>query len=239
MNSDAASSSGSTCVTTALDAFFNSCLDENIEEPGLAWGEDSGLSVSDVENLARPSANASSQSEEPERDVPLAVVLVVMANRQRTWLQIVSNQQSNPSYEMSCDTAALGLPHADNMVPTTTMEPSSSISDQLVALNTAFAQRGARVPAWQWSTVSESSTAMYNYPRVALDVVQHCSRRVMLKEDQAEVCPICLEEMRKTQQVKTLPCSHSLHGWCCTRFFRTPGVKPVCPVCRFDMAPLM
>jgi hypothetical protein len=69
----------------------------------------------------------------------------------------------------------------------------------------------------------------------ALPLVLDCSVAETLKQSTDEVCPICLEGLLRLQKVQKLPCSHRMHVRCCKRFFRTPGVKPVCPCCRFDM----
>jgi hypothetical protein len=70
----------------------------------------------------------------------------------------------------------------------------------------------------------------------ALKVVLQRSIRKKLRRTPAEACTICLDNFRRMQPVRSLPCSHILHDWCCRKYFRTAGVKPLCPVCRFDMA---
>lgn len=71
-----------------------------------------------------------------------------------------------------------------------------------------------------------------------LALILDCSDAETLKQTTDEVCPICLEGLKRLQKVQKLPCSHKLHVRCCKRFFRTVGVKPLCPCCRFDMTPL-
>lgn len=72
--------------------------------------------------------------------------------------------------------------------------------------------------------------------RGCLALVLRRSRRVLLAETQAERCPICLEGLRKGQRAQTLPCFHQMHRRCCAKYFKSWGVKPQCPVCRFSLA---
>jgi hypothetical protein len=91
----------------------------------------------------------------------------------------------------------------------------------------------------QWiSEVVEAQSDETDAPKQpnALKVVQRRSHRTKLKETQSETCTICLENFRRAQLVRRLPCGHVLHDWCCRKYFKTAGVKPLCPVCRFDMS---
>ena len=51
-----------------------------------------------------------------------------------------------------------------------------------------------------------------------------------LKEDFTEYeCIVCLEPMKKGEEVRTLPCTHKLHTECIDPWLRS---NKVCPVCR-------
>jgi hypothetical protein len=83
---------------------------------------------------------------------------------------------------------------------------------------------------------SEESTGGSCKKAGCFKLVQRRSRRKVLEHDQVEKCPICMDSLMAGHQVQKLPCSHVLHRRCCMKYFRTSGVKPLCPVCRFDMA---
>mmetsp|Transcript_50378 Transcript_50378/g.90479 ORF Transcript_50378/g.90479 Transcript_50378/m.90479 type:complete len:371 (+) Transcript_50378:52-1164(+) len=62
--------------------------------------------------------------------------------------------------------------------------------------------------------------------------VSRCDKISVLPKE--ESCPICLEEFDVGQKSRMLPCFHCLHDRCAKRYFRSAGVQPVCPLCRFD-----
>jgi hypothetical protein len=182
------------------------------------------MSVSDIEILARPSV---SSHEAPPSNEDIA--LLVMANDERqTWLQVKS-------------LGAIESTNVEHMMgnPTTL---SASLAVQVLPIDPAVRLLGtpvarvALLSQQQTSSVPDDVQDDIAESRPALDLVRRFSRRQKLKKDQAEVCPICLDKMTKSQQVHTLPCFHRLHSRCSMRYFKTSGVKPVCPVCRFDMA---
>ena len=50
-------------------------------------------------------------------------------------------------------------------------------------------------------------------------------------------CSICLEDFKKGKKAKQLPCSHTFHSLCISKWFKE---HVVCPLCRFncrDMQP--
>lgn len=63
-------------------------------------------------------------------------------------------------------------------------------------------------------------------------LVRSCSRADNLTRDLSEPCTVCLEDLRAGQRVRTFPCFHRLHDRCSAKYFRTPGILPLCPVCR-------
>jgi hypothetical protein len=189
--------SNTSVIGTTLDSFFEKCLSEDTEAPCSAWGEDSGFSVSDIENLARSSNESTDTAQAP--------VVYLMANRPRARLHVVQHEST---FQPDCPPTSMDTLFCSLLQPLTTSIDSSSMAAYAVRL----VER-----------------------ECALDVVKRCSKREILEEYISETCPICLESLEKNQQVKILPCSHTLHGWCCTRYFRTSGVKAMCPVCRFDM----
>lgn len=54
----------------------------------------------------------------------------------------------------------------------------------------------------------------------------------VLTEAMPDNCPICLEELEAGRPVRCLPCSHVLHEECAIGYFKTPGTKVICPICR-------
>ena len=55
-----------------------------------------------------------------------------------------------------------------------------------------------------------------------------------LKTDVTEYeCIVCLESMKKGEEIRTLPCSHKLHTECIDPWLRS---NKVCPVCRTGLA---
>lgn len=62
------------------------------------------------------------------------------------------------------------------------------------------------------------------------------SRREVLQVDTEVACPVCLENLLPGEEVRTLPCFHMLHVECSDRYFRTRGVMPACPLCRYNVA---
>mmetsp|Transcript_17677 Transcript_17677/g.30935 ORF Transcript_17677/g.30935 Transcript_17677/m.30935 type:complete len:209 (-) Transcript_17677:103-729(-) len=80
-------------------------------------------------------------------------------------------------------------------------------------------------------TESHSSDEEVEVP--AFDIVRLHSRISKVTSCcNTEECPVCLENLQQGQSVCTLPCFHQLHACCAEEFFRAPGVKPACPVCR-------
>eukprot|EP00930_Biecheleria_cincta_P086037 TRINITY_DN75406_c0_g1_i1.p2 TRINITY_DN75406_c0_g1~~TRINITY_DN75406_c0_g1_i1.p2 ORF type:complete len:209 (+),score=53.02 TRINITY_DN75406_c0_g1_i1:57-683(+) len=69
----------------------------------------------------------------------------------------------------------------------------------------------------------------------ALQVVQACSNLHKAKNGSGQ-CSICLEDIKEGQWSRMLPCLHSLHKKCATKYFKVPGVKACCPVCRHSVA---
>jgi hypothetical protein len=50
-------------------------------------------------------------------------------------------------------------------------------------------------------------------------------------DGEEESCCICLEEFKRGKKAKQLPCSHSFHSLCISKWFKE---HVVCPLCRFD-----
>ncbi|KAF5182404.1 hypothetical protein FRX31_028011 [Thalictrum thalictroides] len=50
--------------------------------------------------------------------------------------------------------------------------------------------------------------------------------------DSVEVCAICIENMKKGDEARTLGCNHSFHTKC---IFKWVERNTTCPMCRFDM----
>ena len=50
--------------------------------------------------------------------------------------------------------------------------------------------------------------------------------------DELRTCCVCLEEVRKHQTVRTLPCLHTFHSECVEEWL---SKKKVCPLCQFDI----
>mmetsp|Transcript_26173 Transcript_26173/g.59585 ORF Transcript_26173/g.59585 Transcript_26173/m.59585 type:complete len:260 (-) Transcript_26173:181-960(-) len=73
----------------------------------------------------------------------------------------------------------------------------------------------------------------------AFTLIKPCSRVSALESDSQQSCPVCLESLRSGQRVRTLPCFHMLHNNCSVRYYRTRGVLPSCPVCRWGVGMLM
>jgi hypothetical protein len=57
-----------------------------------------------------------------------------------------------------------------------------------------------------------------------------------LDQDTSDDCPVCLERMLSGQTAWRLPCLHQVHHSCASRYFGARGVKPLCPLCRCDVA---
>lgn len=91
----------------------------------------------------------------------------------------------------------------------------------------------------QQATLSRS-----NEPDVALDKTLLARQRrsfakfrrsteaSMLDSPLLEQCPICLDGLETGQSVCRLPCKHVLHRECAETYFKTPGTKVICPICR-------
>eukprot|EP00930_Biecheleria_cincta_P037763 TRINITY_DN25942_c0_g1_i1.p1 TRINITY_DN25942_c0_g1~~TRINITY_DN25942_c0_g1_i1.p1 ORF type:complete len:202 (-),score=45.02 TRINITY_DN25942_c0_g1_i1:86-691(-) len=69
----------------------------------------------------------------------------------------------------------------------------------------------------------------------ALQVVQACSS-LSKAQGGGDACPICLDNISEGQWTRTLPCLHSLHKKCAAKYYKVPGVKACCPVCRHSVA---
>lgn len=57
-------------------------------------------------------------------------------------------------------------------------------------------------------------------------------KRKDLKDDEEELCGICLEKMERITIILEMPCSHMFHGWCILKWLRR---SHLCPTCRFPM----
>jgi hypothetical protein len=213
-------------VNLCINSFFDRCLtDDQPEESAVpcgGWGDDSGVLIHDVQTLARASDE---EEPTPQAEHIGVVVMPTIDNTHRSWLQRL------------CD-------HGDLLASAIHMSSVSTEAVQMLSLDALSTQLGMPVgeilllTPEQLASAIEAHNNATNYPANALKIVHQCSRRQKLKKDQADSCPICLEKFSKSQQVRTLPCFHQLHGRCCAKYFKTPGVKPMCPVCRFDMCEL-
>jgi hypothetical protein len=209
-------------IGLCLNSFFDRCLiDEQPEETPQCggWGDDSGLLIHDVQTLAR----SSDETESPRAE---NIGVVVMPN--------ADNSQQHSWLQRMCD-------HGDVLASAIHMSSVSTGAAQTFSLEALSTQLGMPVgeiilltPQQLAAVIEAHNNAMKCSPN-ALRVVQQQSRRQKLKSDQADACPICLETFEKSQYVQILPCFHRLHGRCCAKYFKTPGVRPMCPVCRFDM----
>jgi hypothetical protein len=210
-----------------LDSFFDKCVseEEDTEVQKISWGEESSIAVHDMQILARPSS-ASEEVSSQHEDIAL---LVMADDEQQTWLQVK-------------DLGAIMTRNVPNTMTSRTSRNPSANAIQFMSIDEAVRIPG--MPVAGVALVSQQrASAEDNVPvdvtesrPIASEFVHRCSRRQKLRKDQAEVCPICLDRMTKSQHVITLPCFHRLHDGCSERYFGTVGVKPMCPVCRFDMA---
>lgn len=71
-----------------------------------------------------------------------------------------------------------------------------------------------------------------------------CSLGGACAADREEACPLCLDEFRAGQPIRTLPCFHMMHQECAELHFGAPrasepGGRPLvlCPVCRVEVGP--
>jgi len=217
-------------VGACLDGFFNKCLKEPAADDAEvdSWGASSSLAFKDVQNLARPS------SEQAPRTEGLAL-MVIMNSEQPTLLRLVC--PDNPA-SLQCGPAvgnnAQGLPRTSAMELGEHNDHTPNLEVVPIFAVTPFDGALAGVVIGETRLAAQPSPNAA--PGAGLKVVRRRGRKIVLEDDQAEKCPVCLDCLSKGQHVITLPCNHQLHRRCCTQYFRTSGVKPVCPVCRFDMA---
>mmetsp|Transcript_29337 Transcript_29337/g.77413 ORF Transcript_29337/g.77413 Transcript_29337/m.77413 type:complete len:251 (-) Transcript_29337:151-903(-) len=71
----------------------------------------------------------------------------------------------------------------------------------------------------------------------ALRAMQRACCVHKLEMNAEEACPICLESLCRDQAAWRLPCMHLIHGACAVQYFRRRGVRPACPICRYDVRP--
>jgi len=77
--------------------------------------------------------------------------------------------------------------------------------------------------------------------RARLRALSH-SREGACGADLAEPCPICLQEVRTGDRIRTLPCFHMLHHGCAEALFASPQqvrgrgrLRVLCPTCRGEV----
>jgi len=70
-------------------------------------------------------------------------------------------------------------------------------------------------------------------------VIKKTNTRVIKKTKQVkeeELCPICLEELQKTDNIPKLPCKHKFHKHCLMPLCSSKNNRDVpCPICRGDI----
>jgi hypothetical protein len=198
-------------IGSLVDCFFQRCLLEESDSSSRSWGEDSGLPVNSLQNLARASDEAFSslqEEDEEEEDDDEDTHEQEAVNHYATCL-LMSVEDDQETYEMVLQRLLLATSQD------ATIETLQQLASEL----------GIQV-------CSGDEIDRVDY----LEMVLGCSSKETLQETTEDSCPICLEGFLKSQEVLKLPCSHGMHVECCKRFFKTSGVKPLCPICRFDMS---
>jgi hypothetical protein len=251
----------STPVGLIMNSFLDRCLSEDTEAENGTWGESNGGSVTDIEILARHSLEGDTRNDAHEKSPIMArheeQELAEADSNGRSITDVENIGQLPLGRDMHSD-AREGAPvmvsdeHREVIAALCRDQPdmalalraflsgsaSSSLpglpeSDAIVAFQALQGLAGLLNEGLALTEVEETKTSVPAVP--ALRYVRRCSRRITLRRNQNEVCPICLEKLSKTEKVQMLPCSHKLHTSCCNAYFRTPGVKPICPICRLDM----
>jgi|Transcript_71038 hypothetical protein len=250
----------STPVGFFMNSFLDRCLSEDMEAENGTWGESNDRSLTDIEMLARHSIEGVARNDAHEESPTMArheqQELAEADSSGRSITDVENVGQLSLGRDTHSDaregTPVVSAEHREVIAALCRDQPDAALalraflngtasssfpelpeSDAIVAFQALQGLAGLLNEGLALTEVEETKT---NVPPVpALRYVQRCSRRTTLKRNQKEVCPICLEKLSKTEKVQTLPCSHKLHTSCCNAYFRTPGVKPMCPFCRFDM----
>jgi len=215
-------------VGSCLDGFLSKCNQKPVVDDEVdSWGAFSGLAFNDVQNLARPSSDQAPRAEG-------LTLMVMMNDEQPPCLLFVCPEDPPPlPSRPAVGNNARRLPHTS---PTDLGGHTDHTTNLEVVPILRMTPVGGAVAAVVIGETRLAAQPLPNALGTGLKVVRRMSRKIVLDVDQAEKCPVCLDCLSKGQHVITLPCNHQLHRRCCTQYFRTSGVKPVCPVCRFDMA---
>lgn len=250
----------STPVGLFMNSFLDRCLSEDVEAENGTWGESNDRSVTDIETLAWHSIEGDARNDAHEKSPTMArheqQELAEADSNGRSITDVENVGQLSLGRDTHSDaregTPVVSAEHWEVIAAWCRDQPDAALalraflngsassafpelpeSDAIAAFQALQGLAGLLNEGLALTEVEETKT---NVPAVpALRYVQRCSRRTTLKRNQKEACPICLEKLSKTEEVQMLPCSHKLHTSCCNAYFRTPGVKPMCPICRFDM----
>jgi hypothetical protein len=215
-------------VGVCLNDFLGKCLKDPPNQEAESWGDSSGLAVNDMQNLARESSSQAPAS----RSDSLSLLIMMNDNDQSSgeapWLQFsdASAVLCGTSMEVQNEGSLVAQGEQGHSIANLEFVPFFSAA-QLHGPVAGVVIGETRHAIAETSAPGTSAT---------LKCVRQKSRKTVLEEDQVEKCPICLDSLCKGERVVTLPCFHKLHQRCCTKYFKTAGVKPICPVCRYAMA---
>jgi len=221
-------------VGPLLDAFLTRCTDETVSGVSDTWGETSGHTVNDLQTLACPPT--SSQLVQPFDWSGISIRFMINDRADYQMQFVIPGPESNTPSTFPDQNGMIQVGMA-GFVPRLDTQSGSGPAVQIVPyIGAPPGQEDGEPVAAGMIGQTQPAPPPANGPRGnALKWVLQRSRRTVLQEDQFEKCTICLDNMKKGQHVQILPCFHKLHVKCCAKYFKTRGVKPLCPVCRFDM----
>lgn len=216
---------------TMLDDFLSHCVKDTPSEESCSWGDCSGIAVNDVQNLSRESDG---QAPAPQTN---SLALMFMMNESESdsepWKLLVHPLDSSPA-SAQCD--ALVTTEYDALADTQEAPMISTQRFDVVPLFSAALEGPiAGVMIGEARLTATTAGARERCAALNWHSVRQMSQTVVLEEDQVEKCPICFDCLSKGESAQILPCLHKLHQRCCMGYFRTLDVKPLCPVCRYDM----
>jgi len=215
------------------------------------WPSGSGLSSeASLQNLwdSTQRQSATPQAATPQGTTMFAVLMTCRRSRNRATQEVA---EDNPSREASDPS-----PPVTSMLGTTTMPlvqlpggqlayvPSRALTFTAVPESTMPLVM-MQIPSSQAGLVptvglSPGMPFPVNNQDIVLlpdafEVIRRVSRCDKIgSQSKDETCPVCLESFSEGQKTRTMPCFHCLHDRCAKNYFRSPGVQPVCPLCRFD-----
>lgn len=95
----------------------------------------------------------------------------------------------------------------------------------------------------EFGRVVENTYDYYTRPledvKIRLSYNQYNSmiKRSICKDNNAEVCSICLNDIKRNQKISTTTCNHTYHTNCLKKWLMLECTRPECPQCRRDQRP--